>query len=193
MNEIFNLFSSPRMLWGESAEQFADLLAELTLEIKPRGIIERIYVNDLREIVWDISRFRRFKTDIILNARPAALHTIIRQLLNKENIAPDDLKVKKLVLGWFESSADKTEVEELLQKFQLDEGAIDAEAYRSVFPQLQELDKMLALAEARFSKTLHSMFGYRKSFALVAETSTTRILARNDVPRSDPANDEAAA
>jgi hypothetical protein len=193
MNEIDNLFSPPRMLLGESAERFATLRAELTLEIKPKGIIEEIYVNDLAEIVWDISRFRRFKTDIILSARAAAVHTIIKQFYNKENNMPDELKVKKLMLAWFENTADKTKVEELLRKFQLDEGAIDAEAYRSVFPQLQDVEKMLALAEDRFSKTVHRIAGYRKSFAQVAEMGATRILAKNDVPRAEPANDEAAA
>ena len=86
----------------------------------------------------------------------------------------------------FENSADKIEVQKLLEQFGLDEGAIDAEAYRIVFAELQELNRMLASAEARFSKTLRSIADYRKSFAQRAESSVGRILAKNDVPGLEP-------
>jgi hypothetical protein len=186
--EIDNLFSPPRLLLGESAEQFASLRAELMRDIKPKGIVEKIYVYDLAALVWDIVRFRRLQTDIILNARPAALLTILRQLLAKINFPHDidGVKAKTLTRAWFENSADKIEVQKLLEQFGLDEGAIDAEAYRIVFAELQELNRMLASAEARFSKTLRSIADYRKSFAQQAESSAVRILAENDVPGLEP-------
>jgi hypothetical protein len=187
-DEIDRLFSPPRLLFGESAEQFASLHAELMREIEPKGIIERIYVKHLALVVWDIVRFRRFQTDIILNARSAALLTILRQLLAKINFPHDidGIKAKTLTQAWFENSADKIEVQKLLEQFGLDEGAIDAEAYRTVFAELQDLNKMLASAEARFSKTLRSIADYRKSFAQRAESSAVRILAENDVPSLEP-------
>jgi hypothetical protein len=56
----------------ESADDFASLRAELEEEIKPRGIIERLYVDDFAIIVWEIQRLRRCKTAIINGAfRPA--------------------------------------------------------------------------------------------------------------------------
>jgi hypothetical protein len=87
--EIDNLFSPPRLLLGESAEQFTSLRAELMRDIKPKGIVEKIYVYDLAALVWDIVRFRRLQTDIIRNARPAALLTILRQLLARINFLSD--------------------------------------------------------------------------------------------------------
>jgi hypothetical protein len=187
--EIDKWFSPPRLLFGESAEEFANLRAELMREIEPKGVIERIFVNDLALLVFDIVRFRRFHTDIILKARPAALSTILLQLLAKINFLHDDsIKAKKLTQAWFENSADKVEVQKLLAQFGLDESAIDAEAYRAVFAELQELNKMLALAETRFSKTLRSIADYRKSFAVRAESSAARILANNDGPGPEPMN-----
>ncbi|MBR1301770.1 hypothetical protein [Bradyrhizobium sp. AUGA SZCCT0042] len=41
------LFSKPQLLMTESAAEFAALNAALMEEIKPRGIIERLYVADL--------------------------------------------------------------------------------------------------------------------------------------------------
>jgi hypothetical protein len=109
----------------------------------------------MAELVRDILRQRRFKTNIILTARPAPLLTILKQILVRLNSPLDEgLRAKSLTRAWFENSDDKKEVQELLQKYQLDESALDAEAYRSVFSEIQEMNKTLAATEARFSKTI---------------------------------------
>ena len=46
-------FSKPQLLMTESAQDFAALNAALMEEIKPRGIIERLYVADIAALVWD--------------------------------------------------------------------------------------------------------------------------------------------
>jgi hypothetical protein len=190
---IDRLFSAPRLWLGESAEEFERLHAELEQEIKPQGFIENLYVNDMAELVWEILRLRRVKTDIILTARPAALLAILKQILFRLNFPLDEgLRARSLARAWFEDSADKKDVQELLQKFQLDESAIDAEAYRSVFSEVQEINKTLAATEARFSKTIRCISDYRKSFALQLQSSAEQILSRADVPRLELASEESA-
>jgi hypothetical protein len=53
---------------SESADEFASLRTALELEIKPKGIVEQIYVDDIAAIVWEIRRLRRCKTSIITPA-----------------------------------------------------------------------------------------------------------------------------
>jgi hypothetical protein len=59
------LLSAPPLLMSESADEFASLRTALELEIKPKGIVEQIYVDDIAAIVWEIRRLRRCKTSII--------------------------------------------------------------------------------------------------------------------------------
>jgi hypothetical protein len=186
-------FSAPRLLLGESIEEFERLRAGLEQEIKSQGVIEKLYVNDMAELVWDILRQRRFKTNIILTARPAALLTILKQILVRLNSPLDEgLRARSLTRAWFENSDDKKEVRELLLKYQLDESAIDAEAYRSVFSEIQVMDKMLAASEARFTKAIRCISDHRKSLALQLQSSAEQILSRDDVPRLKLAPDESA-
>src|SRR6478752_2640077 len=71
------LFSKPQLLITESAEDFAALNAALMEEIKPRGIIERLYVADVANIVWEILRLRRCKVAIVNTAfKHAVSHTV---------------------------------------------------------------------------------------------------------------------
>lgn len=193
--EKFDILNSrPPLLFGESAEEFERLRAELEQEIKPKGIIERIYLNDVLTLILEILRLRRIKTNIIRNARRTALRIILLRI-DPGLVARvgNTSEAERLVAAWFEGNSDKEFVQELLHQSQLDEGAIDAEAFRRAFPDVQQLDNMLTSMEARFSKTLRRIAEYRKSLALQIQSSTDQILARNDVPRLEPANDRSAA
>jgi hypothetical protein len=61
-NELALLPKSP-LLITESADEFDALRDAFEQEIKPRGIIEQMYVHDICSIVWEILRLRRCKVE----------------------------------------------------------------------------------------------------------------------------------
>ena len=63
-NELALLPKLP-LLITESADEFDALRDAFEREIKPRGIIEQMYVHDICSIVWEILRYRRGKAAII--------------------------------------------------------------------------------------------------------------------------------
>jgi hypothetical protein len=69
------------LLITESAEEFDALRDAFEREIKPRGIIEQMYVHDISSIVWEILRLRRCKVAIINSAFRSALQHLLMQLL----------------------------------------------------------------------------------------------------------------
>ncbi len=81
---VDTLFSSPRLWFNETAEEFESLRAELQREVRCNGVIEKIYVNDMGELLFEIRRLRYSKSDMIFKARPEALISIIKQCLLKE-------------------------------------------------------------------------------------------------------------
>jgi hypothetical protein len=60
INELALLPKLP-LLITESADEFDALSDAFEREIKPRGIIEQMYVHDISSIVWEILRLRRCK------------------------------------------------------------------------------------------------------------------------------------
>src|SRR5262249_42888790 len=64
----------------ESADEFDALRDAFEREIKPRGIIEQMYVHDISAIVWEILRLRRCKVVIINAAFSHALENLLVQL-----------------------------------------------------------------------------------------------------------------
>jgi hypothetical protein len=184
------LRSSSVLLSSESQDEFASLCADLEQDLQPKGVIERNYVRDFANITWEIQRLGRYKTSIINNSRLAALQGILKQLL----YCPPDADVsdviyfhahasKDLAHSWFDNKRAQARVAKLLRKFQMDEGAIEAEAFRLCADDLERLDRMLALAEVRRDKALRNITEYRDSLSKRLQQCADRILENDEIPR----------
>ena len=176
------LFSKPQLLITESAEEFAALNAALMEEIKPRGTIERLYVDDIAALVWEILRLRRCKAVIVNTAFKKALSDTVYRLAGEPQVGtPEREWYEAIVLDWFSKPEARKEVLQLLAEFRLDEFAIEAEAIRSVFSELEVLDRMLTLLESRRNKALRSIADYRDGFAKQVREVSNRVIEADPV------------
>jgi hypothetical protein len=176
------LFSKPQLLLTESAEDFAALNAALIEEIKPRGTIERLYVDDVAARVWEILRLRRCKVAIVNAAFKNALSDIVYRLAGEPEMdTPEREWYEDIIIDWFSKPEARKEVLQLLAKFRLDEFAIEAEAIRSVFSDLEALDRMLTLQESRRDKALRSIADYRDGFAKQVREVSNRVIEADPV------------
>jgi len=199
----------PPLLITESASEFDALREALELEIKPRGIIEQMYVADIASIVWEILRLRRCKDAIINTALRKALQDILQQLLwvpppysdyfaddegdaeidqedQAENQPDEEDEVEPrndaglLALAWFSEPEAKKRVSELFSFFQLDESAIEAQAIRNLSEPLEWFDKMLVSLETRRNNALRCISEYRETLGQQLRESTDRLMKAKD-------------
>jgi hypothetical protein len=180
------------VLITESADEFDALRDAFEQEIKPRGIIEQMYVHDICAIVWEILRLRRCKVIIINSAFRSALENLLEQLLRQpgqyEYQVEDEAQT--LAQSWFTDQEAKKQVSETLSRFDLDESAIEAEAIRRSSADLELLDRMLTSLESRRNKTLGCVAEYRASLAHQLRESTDRIIDGKGVLRLEEAANE---
>jgi len=160
-------------------------------EIKPRGIIEQMYVHDICSIVWEILRLRRCKVVIINSAFRSALANLLVQLRQpgQQDFEAWD-PARKLAHAWFTDKEAKKQVSETLGRFDLDESAIEAEAVRKSSSELELLDRMLTSLESRRNKALGCVAEYRASLAQQLRESTERIIDGKGVLRLEDAASE---
>jgi hypothetical protein len=183
-NELALLPKLP-LLITESADEFDALRDAFEREIKPRGIIEQMYVHDISAIVWEILRLRRCKVMIINAGFRNALERLLMQLLT----GPDQYEyqmqdeAQSLAHAWFTDEEAKKKVSEALTRFDLDESAIEAEAIRMSSADLELLDRMLASLETRRNKALGCVAEYRASLAQQLRESADRIIDDKGVLR----------
>ena len=91
------------LLISESADEFEAIYEAIEREIKPRGIIEQMYVADICSIVWEILRLRKCKTTIINAAFSKALTDVLRQALREPGalFSNADAQAETLAVQWF--------------------------------------------------------------------------------------------
>jgi hypothetical protein len=189
-NELALLPKLP-LLITESADEFDALRDAFEREIKPRGIIEQMYVHDISAIVWEILRLRRCKVIIINSAFRSALENLLVQLRQpgQQDFQARD-PARELAHAWFTDKEAQKQVSETLSRFDLDESAIEAEAIRKSSSDLELLDRMLASLETRRNKALGCVAEYRASLAHQLRESADRIIDGKDVLRLEDAASE---
>jgi hypothetical protein len=194
INELALLPKLP-LLITESADEFDALRDAFEQEIKPRGIIEHMYVHDICAIVWEILRLRRCKAVIINSAFRGALERLLPQLLRQPGQYGYDVQdeAEGLAHAWFTDQEAKKQVSEILSRFNLDESAIEAEAIRKSSADLELLDRMLTSLESRRNKALGCVAEYRVSLAHQLLESAERFDAKGVLRLEDAASKRSSA
>jgi hypothetical protein len=149
------------LLTTESVDEFDGLRDAFEREIKPRGIIELMYVHDICAIVWEILRLRCAKAAIINAAFRDALVNILIECLAKPGKMHLRAEATTLAGAWFKDEQGKKQVAEILNQRGFDEYVIEAEAFRKSSSTLEQLERMLASLEARRNKALRCIDDYR--------------------------------
>ena len=162
---VLALIAKPSLILTESADEFNTLQAMLRQEIEPRGIIEHMHLAETAKIVWETIRLHRCKAAMINTAFRSSLDKLLVQLLKEPDERMPYGESEALAFAWFTDPKAKEEVAEILGRFHLDETAIEAEAIKSLAPELEVLDRMLLTLEVRRNRALRGVAEYRESFA----------------------------
>jgi hypothetical protein len=166
------------LLITESADEFGRIYAALSHEIRPHGIVEQIYVDDIARLVWEIRRLRRCKASIINLAFRAALEKLAAQFLRDPGQSEYHVKgeAEELAEGWFSKDSAKKKMAELLSYFRLDESAIEAEAIRRSAADIELLERLLTSLESRRDKALRRIAEYRGDLGRQTRNAAERII-----------------
>jgi hypothetical protein len=143
------------LLITESKDEFKRIREALADEIKPRGILEQMYVEDLAYLSWEVLRLRRSKAAIANLAFRAALKELTTQLLLEPGQHAFQLgdQPDELARDWFSDPSVKKQIGDLLREFDLDESAIEAEAIRRSADDLERIDRLLCFAIAAIASS----------------------------------------
>ena len=139
----------------------------MMLLMKPRGILEALLVADVAEKAWESRRYRRIKTNLINSARRPGVKRLLESLIEcsrELDYRQRETEIYRLTEQWFSDESDKNEVLQILERFGLDEFAVEAAAMRTVARDLEKLDRLMASQEARLSRALRLLADLRGGF-----------------------------
>ena len=164
----------------ESAERFESEHLGFENAIKPRDKIEQMHVEDISFHNWKTSERRRFGFAIL----KAALIEALYDLLTRQLGAMDRGNAQVLVERWAKGDVEaKSEVIEILERYGLDETAIEAEAFICCSGKLAAVEQSEASHASRRDKTLPNLAFYREMIARQSQPRTERSLEVEELAR----------
>jgi hypothetical protein len=144
-SEIAVFFKRPPILINESPSEYEAVFASLANAIGPENTFEWLLFKDIVELSWEIRRSGNSKAAIINMKWKEALRIMLESLLEGDD--EERIRVaQELADQWFTSAEARTSVLELLQRHQLAEDAIVAQATALGLPELDMLDRKIERA-----------------------------------------------
>ena len=165
---------TPGLLITESSKHFARHRKGLADHIRPAGSVDTEYVKDIAFTNWEIDRYRRIGAAILSNRIVEALENLLKRMLPRNDYATYlDLQhaAKDLAFRYFSESEVRAYVLNLLRSYQLDETAIEAEAFRLCATELELLNRMVALLTGHRDKNYFVLAELRQSGFLQAPSA----------------------
>jgi hypothetical protein len=150
---------------GEDPHQYDLLLAGIAQDVKPKDMIEWLWVKDVGDLVWEARRLRRIKAALIrVNMRNAGGNLIYHVL---KSGTPDyfPLHHSQDTVSAYQAGDREAivQVEDALQSLGLTEDALTAVSFVNSLPSLEKIDRMLSTIEVRRDTVLREI--ERRRFA----------------------------
>ena len=111
-----SLLPASPLLITESEDEFDRIRDAFDRELKPRGIIEQMYVTDIVYLAWEILRLRRCKAGLINAAFPRALNRLLEQFLQPPGRYNHQMgeEAERLAHAWLSDPAAKKKLHSCL-------------------------------------------------------------------------------
>jgi len=146
-------FGPPPLIDGENSAEYEELLARVSATVKPADILEDIWVRDVVDLVWEAWRLKAAL--MAVNAHEglsAALDPLVEW---RER--------KALVADWIAREPEAIKrVDQILESAGLTMDAVMAQSLSIKLDDIERIDRMTALAEARRNAILREIDGHRE-------------------------------
>jgi hypothetical protein len=139
--------------------------------VKPVDIIEDIWVRDIVDLVWESFRLRRLKANLMATSAHSAIYTVLLPLSGGSDFFVEttdegkiEWQISKLAEGWVGRDPEAINViDRILEQNGLTRGAVFAQMLTENLDEVERIERMTAMAEARRNVVLREIDRHREA------------------------------
>ena len=151
------LFGPPPLFDGEDTKIYDQLLTQVSATVMPEDIFEDIWVRDVVDLTIEVLRLRRLKASLMTANAYKGLSETLAPLVGR-------LQAETLAEGWFARKSDVIEeVNKTLASAELSTDSILAQTFSLKLNDIERIEHMTALEEARRNATLREIERHRQT------------------------------
>jgi hypothetical protein len=143
---------------GEDGTDYDSILERISADVAPKDFVEEIWVRNVVDLVWESIRLRHLKSQLLRAAAHEGLARVLTPLLDW---ARANQLSKQWALGEEQATA---EVERLLDRAGLTIDAVMAQTLAARIDDVERIDRMVTIAEARRDAVLREIRSRRAAF-----------------------------
>jgi hypothetical protein len=151
------LFGPPPLFDGEDMGIYNQLVREISTAVTPADIFEDIWVRDVVDLTFEVFRLRRLTANLLKSNAYKGLSETLAPLVGRS-------QAETLAEGW---AARKSDVVEEVNKTLTSAGvtidSIVAQTFSLKMNDIERIEHMMALAEARRNATLREIDRHRQT------------------------------
>jgi hypothetical protein len=149
----------PAPILGEDAKAYDELLTGVSTAVGPVDMIEQIFVRDVVDNSWDIIRWRRLRVQLMkANAYKGVSETLAPSL--------GSARAQDLATAWATRTSDAVEmISKALDCAGLGIDAVMAQTLALNLAEVERIDRLISVAEARRNATLREIARHRDTLA----------------------------
>jgi hypothetical protein len=175
------------LIRGEDENHYDVILERISADVAPADFVEEIWVRNVVDLVWESIRLRRLKSQLLHAAAHEGLERVLKPLLGWQ-------RADQLSRTW--ASGDEQaqcEVERLLGRAGLTIDAVMARTLAARIDDVERIDRMVIVAEARRDAVLREIRSRRLAFGQALRRAGHAIDAEFEDVAEDLAEDLAPA
>ena len=143
---------------GEDGTNYDVILERISADVAPADFVEEIWVRNVVDLVWDSVRLRRLKSQLLHAAAHQGLERVLTPLLGW-------LSADKLSGKWASGDEEAiSQVEALLGRAGLTIDDVMAQTLAARIDDVERIDRMVIIAEARRDAVLREIRSRRLAF-----------------------------
>jgi len=167
---IESIFGPPPILPGEDASAYEALVRQVTADVKPAGIIEKMWVRDIVDLTWEILRWRRIKKTLVSLVVAVKHQECFEVPASSEGTAQSKNSIREAsqitAILWFKEDPKVLELLKVLEKHKVIlpmTKSIDS-AFLSELDRIERIDRLIAAVERRRNAVFREI-DRRRAFA----------------------------
>ena len=143
---------------GEDGTNYDVILERISADVAPADFVEEIWVRNVVDLVWDSVRLRRLKSQLLQAAAHEGLERLLASVI-------DWMRAEQLSRKWALGDEEAMgEVERLLGRAGLTFDAVMAQTLAARIDDVERIDRMVIIAEARRDAVLREIRSRRAAF-----------------------------
>jgi|SRR5579871_760811 len=161
------LFEQRPLIYGESVALYDTLVAMTATAIRPRNVFDWFVVKRVVDIQWEITRYNQLYAGIMSHKQADKLAWMIHTVFDR--VTPEDKElgpipnVMEMARAWLADYpksvglAKKTDWILAKKAAEFDLESQTTEIFSNAIPMLEGLNRVLAMAEIRYERTIRSL------------------------------------